>query len=136
MLAAIKLVKKRTKVTYNVLINITTNITNLELMDTQFRFSVSRNKGRIHLAWRPFGRNSIIFQFIVSLYPKENKFDKERQVALKMNVATTTIMDNDLIIVKDVTINNTTLKLIDEYIYLGQLIHNSSFLFLETNRKK
>lgn len=44
-------------------------------------------------------------------------------------------MYNELIDVEDITINNTTLELVGEYIYREQLIHKTGSLLPEMNRR-
>lgn len=57
------------------------------------------------------------------------------EVGLKMNLAKTKIMYNELIDQEEIQIDNTTLEIVDKYIYLGHLIHNSGSLFPEINRR-
>ena len=52
-----------------------------------------------------------------------------------MNLAKTKIMFNELVDDQDITMNNTTLEIVDEYVYLGQLIHKSGSLLPEINRR-
>lgn len=57
------------------------------------------------------------------------------EVGLKLNMGKTNVICNVLIDVQDVTINNTTLESIKEYIYLGQLTHKSDSLPPNMNRR-
>lgn len=52
-----------------------------------------------------------------------------------MNLAKTKIMYNELVDNEEITIDNTALENVDEYIYLGQLIHKSGSLLPEINRR-
>ena len=57
------------------------------------------------------------------------------EVGLKMNLAKTKAMYNELVDDQDLIINNTTLDRVEEYVYLGQLIHKSGSLLPEINRR-
>ena len=45
-----------------------------------------------------------------------------------MNLAKSEVLYNELVDRKAILINNTALEIIEEYMYLGQLIHSSGSL--------
>ena len=52
-----------------------------------------------------------------------------------MNLAKSKVLYNELVDRKAILINNTALEIVEEYMYLEQLIHSSGSLLPEINRR-
>lgn len=55
------------------------------------------------------------------------------EINLKINSAKIKVRYNELIDIQNITIENTTLGIVDEFVYLKQLIHKQGSVFPETN---